>query len=530
MGGWRGLLFFGGVSAFVLGPIALAAHDVPRAGAKQSPAQLRSETRAVQIEVNVTDSHGNPVEGLSESDFTLLDAGKPREIQLFTVANTRNPETETASTPAPIPTQKLPPNIFTNISTRHPASSIHSTVVLIDSYDTSWDDIISARPKVQKFLGELQPGERVAIYDYGTVGLEMVQDFTADHALAAKALDRFTMPPMKPADPTDEPIAVGVMARGPNEVQQRAQVGQMSGMNVFQVMAKHLALVPGRKSMIWVTAGYRESVLHAYRDGWDKVSAILNNADIALDPIDAHFCVYPENCSPSGAAFQSIEGMKTIADWTGGREFDHRADLDAAMLEAIGFSEPTYVLGFYLSQQQSDGKYHPLKVEVHRSGLELRYRQGYYAGPAPEVAGLQRHGDLAESLLNPADSSGVVITAQVTAAPGKSTGTLQLRLNLAPQTIGLKADHDGWTGKIDELFVETNDIGATVGKASDTKEFQVTKENRATFDQGGATLALELPLAQDATELHIVVRDKATGHVGSLTIQLASVVGAAMAK
>ena len=44
---------------------------------------IRTETRAVQIDVAVRDSHGAPVRGLTKDDFTLLDNGKPRAIAFF---------------------------------------------------------------------------------------------------------------------------------------------------------------------------------------------------------------------------------------------------------------------------------------------------------------------------------------------------------------------------------------------------------------------------------------------------------------
>jgi hypothetical protein len=117
----------------------------------------------------------------------------------------------------------------------------------------------------------------------------------------------------------------------------------------------------------------------------------------------------------------------------------------------------------------------------------------------------------------------VGITAEIVPSAGKPNGTFSLRLNLAPQTIALKENGSGWTGNVDELFVQMNDAGATLSKLSDSKEFRVPRANRTQFDSGGATLPQTLPIATGATKLRIVVRDKVTGHVGTLTITLADV-------
>jgi len=46
-------------------------------------ATLHAETRVVQVEVSVRDSHGRPVTGLSRQDFTLGDEGKSRGMDIF---------------------------------------------------------------------------------------------------------------------------------------------------------------------------------------------------------------------------------------------------------------------------------------------------------------------------------------------------------------------------------------------------------------------------------------------------------------
>src|SRR5262250_3191539 len=51
-----------------------------------SPAvTIRSNVRLVQIDVIARDKHGNPVSGLDEKDFTLLDDGVPQKISRISV-------------------------------------------------------------------------------------------------------------------------------------------------------------------------------------------------------------------------------------------------------------------------------------------------------------------------------------------------------------------------------------------------------------------------------------------------------------
>jgi hypothetical protein len=76
----------------------------------QTPPKIRTETRVVQIDVEVRDSHGQPVAGLSRDDFTVTDAGKRRAIQIFSLEGDAGPQD------GPAPDMTLPPNVFSNRS------------------------------------------------------------------------------------------------------------------------------------------------------------------------------------------------------------------------------------------------------------------------------------------------------------------------------------------------------------------------------------------------------------------------------
>jgi hypothetical protein len=70
------------------------------------------------------------------------------------------------------------------------------------------------------------------------------------------------------------------------------------------------------------------------------------------------------------------------------------------------------------------------------------------------------------------------------------------------------------------MFVEVNEDGETLAKISDTKEFEVPAGGRARFDSEGVAWPLSLPLIPGAKKITIVLRDRATGHVGSLTVPI----------
>ena len=108
----------------------------------QIPPTIRTETRVVQVDVEVRDSHGQPVAGLKREDFTLTDAGKPRAISIFSV------ESEAPAPPEARPATALPSNVFSNRSSAaRPAP--HATVILLDAINNYWDDFAASRLRME---------------------------------------------------------------------------------------------------------------------------------------------------------------------------------------------------------------------------------------------------------------------------------------------------------------------------------------------------------------------------------------------
>jgi len=158
---------------------------------------------------------------------------------------------------------------------------------------------------------------------------------------------------------------------------------------------------------------------------------------------------------------------------------------------------------------------------VDKPGLDLKYRQGYDSRDDALTVTLKGKGAELETLLmNPSNVSDVGITANLSAVPGNPTGTLNVRIKLSPDTLSLLKSPRGWTGQVDELFIEFNAAGREVGRVNGTGHFDVPSDARETFDTDGATLTQNLQLPADAVKLSIIVRDTSSGRVGSLTVPL----------
>lgn len=77
--------------------------------------------------------------------------------------------------------------------------------------------------------------------------------------------------------------------------------------------------------------------------------------------------------------------LQTITARTGGRVYltDNFDDTRAAFAAIADELRNQYLIGYYTSGNRTDGKYHKIKVEIARKGLQVRARPGYRVAPEP---------------------------------------------------------------------------------------------------------------------------------------------------
>src|SRR5436309_2049184 len=126
----------------------------------------------VEVPVNVVDSNGNPVRGLTAANFELLDNGTKRDITSFDKIDFASSESVSAISP-------LNPN------------ARRQFMLLFDLGYSSPNSLSRAQDAARKFVKEsVQPRDLVAV---ATVepdrGFRLLSAFTTDRALIASAID-----------------------------------------------------------------------------------------------------------------------------------------------------------------------------------------------------------------------------------------------------------------------------------------------------------------------------------------------------
>lgn len=282
----------------------------------------------------------------------------------------------------------------------------------------------------------------------------------------------------------------------------------------LKALAQGLSALPGRKSVFWMTQGFPPRQMR--REGqlaWDNTVRSLNEANIAVNTIDTNGLGGP----PRLWGYGGILTMQQIAAETGGKAYFNRNDLDGALVQGIEESRGGCTLGFYLSHDERDNKFHRLRVRVDRHGLELRYRQGYFAGDDPKLQPSVQ--------LSSADSMELGIQAGASLTPGELRATLNLSFNLDSRGISLKPEGGAWVGGVDETFLETNERGNAIAKVTDSRQFTIPRAARPGFDSEGIGWPQSIPVVEGTVTVTVIIRDSQSGHTGSLTIPMAGLAG-----
>jgi len=210
--------------------------------------------------------------------------------------------------------------------------------------------------------------------------------------------------------------------------------------------------------------------------------------------------------------------MDDLAERTGGKAYYNSNDLKNAIRSAIDDSRTTYILGFYPTHNTWDGKFHELKVQTDRKGLNVRHRLGYYAFADQPLTDKEKKASFQEALWSPLESTTLGLTLRL--APNiPKPGKLRVAILVDVKNIQLEQKDDRWTGRLDILFVQQGASDQQPTIKGDQMDVNLKKETYTTALQRGLLLAKDLDLADAGYQLKVAVRDAGSGNIGSVIVR-----------
>ena len=403
---------------------------------------LKSNTRAVVVDVVVTKGQDEPVTALRKQDFESMEDGKPQPIDFF-----EEHTTAPSSAAALVPLSKMPPNVYTNVPAAPLTDSVN--VLLLDSLNTPRPDQSYIHQQILAYLKTMKPATRIAIFTLGSK-LRMVQGFTDDPALLQAALNdknygfspKTTDVSRSRSDDDDDKAAVAAKAEafgggsrggggrgmgttGVAALQQSQaelvefQADQRTALTLeaLQTLGRYLAGIPGRKNLIWFASSYpiyffpKSGEHQPFNDRRENTDEIKQTADlltlskVAVYPIDAEGMMndHPMDAEHDlqaagmggGLLTNTMQGatqradtmsaMEQIAADTGGEAIFNTNDLNGAVNHAIGNGAHYYTIVYTPTKKEMDGQFRHIQIKVSQGKYKLAYRRGYYADDSEKI-------------------------------------------------------------------------------------------------------------------------------------------------
>ena len=367
---------------------------------QQQPFTIRVDTQLVVETVVVKDKDGKNLEGLIDKDFTVTEDGVPQTISVFQFERLED-------TPAPAPpagaqqpaAEVVQPKIPTQITPPPPGDSRYRNrrllVLFFDSMNVSPADQLRAFTAADKFIRtQMKTPDLVAIMSFAAGSVKVLQDFTNDQEALFAVLEKLIYP-----DDNDNATADTTAAFGQD-------TGEFNIFNTdrqlaaLQTAVSMLKLVNEQKSLVYFAGGLRLNGT----DNQAQLRATINAAirsNVAFFPVDARGLVATlplgdaTRPSPGGigmfngsTAMSSItnfqrsqDSLYALASDTGGKALLDNNDLAAGIVQAEQAITSYYVIGYYSSNTNLDGKFRRVKITLKETPTaKLDYRQGYYAG------------------------------------------------------------------------------------------------------------------------------------------------------
>ncbi|MBZ5576932.1 MAG: VWA domain-containing protein [Acidobacteriia bacterium] len=513
----------------------LSIAGIAGAQAPSAPSDPHPGERAVIVDVLVRNKTG-PVSGLTKDDFTLQDKGKPQTIAIFAPTEARDPSAK----PSP-----LSPLVGNNKVTRQGLPIQAATVVLYDRLNTPAADQAFVRKQVLAALSKLPETATFAFYSLGR-SLAVVHDFTEDPASLIHAAERLSAAPPQPppANPADQ-----TMQKALEDALQPEQGIDMlfrvaTTTRAFQSITRHLAGLPGRKSIAWITRTFpltfgadvnrREELVKEL----NAFTETLLDEDVALYSLNPGGVGkgYKDNTTSNTDQAQVQEGqlltganasiaqdsgtlsdnstMEDVAHTTGGLAFYNLNEIASKVNDVIADGDLTYSLGFYPTKL--DGKAHDFGVKVKASGATLRFRKKYLA--AKEDLRLQTP-PIPQLAADPLEATAIALVAAAQpdpAHPGSQKVDVSVNLN----DLTLQHAADRWTGTFEMGLSINGTMGAT--GAVKVYKLNLTDDQFHQAQRSGLIVSNTIDTGNQPVYLRAIVRDNTSGSAGAVHVPLPS--------
>jgi VWFA-related protein len=588
-------------SKWVIGASFLAALAIPMALASQGnkteqqpqtkpspPFKLTATANVVLVPVVVTDKRGQHVPGLAAADFEVKEEGVLQAINGFEEISA-----ETAKVQPP----PLPPNTFTNeVYAEHPKKL---EIIAIDQVNVGFVHGIEGSRGLISFLAKnISADTLLAMVALRPNGVQFVHNFTSDPAVLVSAVKKLEPSTLTAGDTRTQDVlgdtlevdaetarlaalfsgadfsslqggsaAAGIAMLRAQAAAQRARLDSsresqqaLVTLECLEQIAKYFSAVPGRKSLIWVTTGFRfsqgaitgELTRGTTPEDWQRAMRALEDANIAVYAIDVSGLIASGGPPPNlasltsgikaggaeggvGARSASLESvssgnlidpnesrhmsMRSVADQTGGEAYYNSNNIGDLFRRAGDESGQYYILAYNATNAQKPG-WRKLSVKVHRDGVKVRARSGYWFTTSAKDTDAARQAEALMAAYSEVNFTALPFKGQwQQIEPAGNDRKVHFTLLIPPGVATVDAEHENHIS-IDFRIFAQNASGQQVGNIGQRLDRKLALDEISQIQTQGVSYLNALTLPPGQYVVHFVVRDNVKGALGSVVAPL----------
>ncbi len=504
-------------TASVLLLVALCQSPVPQTQAPVFKGRLDLIRTEVSVIANKT---GEPVTGLQQSDFTVSENGKPRDIASFVGMD-------------PV-----------GASTADPLKRRVFLIVFGGGYLPG---------PVKPFDGAIQflreralPTDLVAIMVWNRVTM-----LTTDHERLAALVDRIRRLPedvfvstyrdiLKLRDVTPETQAAIDKWLDPLEgsdgflrsatallfdtslYQREANDGwpwsrRLASHDLLKVFAgiEYLRRVEGQKHLVLLSRHGLHAVtpfdptgfLHSAED--DHALAVhANDAGVALDIIHTY---------GTGQSDFQIQSSQQVARESGG-QFTSVRTAAQGLMRIDAATRAGYLIAFAPANPELDGRYRNVDIRVNRKDVTVVFRHGYTASPDPQPTDPREamaRIRLLQAAASPVMLDDLRVTGTARAAYAGDVREVRVEVTLDTSKMLLSRIRGRWTGSVDLLLLCEDARSNVVGTVSKHFDLDMSPAEFEAAKLGGLGYQIAIPVRTGAWRVRVIAYNYETDRLGA---------------
>ena len=497
---------------------------------------LKAESDLVLTNVVARDAKtGQVILGLKQSDFTVLENGKPQQISDFDFESVDMAKPLNETTISGLASSTLGKTATSGV--RPEDLKDHRLIVFFfDLTSMQPEDLDRSVDAAKEFLThKLQPADLIALVSLDTE-LKVDQDFTSDKNLLIGKVGMYN-------GTEGDAFAQGANANSNQTEDASGYTPDESEYNdintdrelfALRAISKSLERINQKKSLLYFSGGLS-------RDGIENQASLRSAINAA---VRANLSIYSldtrglQAISPLGDAstaslrgtgaynggaiqnnfnanFVSQETLTTLSADTGGKAFLDSNDFSPAFAQIQRDTSAYYVIGFHSSNLARDGKYRKLQIRVNRPGVKLEYRPGYYAPADFKHSGKEdRERELEEELASDLPATDVALYLDAFYFRlDENRFYVPVSLIVPGSQIPFVKGGDRDKATLDVIGEVIDDAKRPIGHVRETVKLAVDQQEQARQKNIQYSTSFNLPPGK--YHLKFVVRENENGHMGS---------------